>query len=293
MIIMTNSFIDKFRIMSKKEIYTISILASFGILLLVFSNLALTGDDYFLESAILNVVGGMTIILPFAIVQYKYYNQQKEVEAYFPEFVKAIAEGLESDMSLPQSIKFAANDDFGPLSKYINKMVTQMSWGVSFENAFFNFTKEINNKIITRSVSTIVAAHKSGGEIKTAISAIVHAVTEIEKLRRERLAKISGQMIQGYVIYFVFLAVMVGIQQFLIPLLSSGNLAGDESAMSSGTEAIIAEYAIRFRHLAIVQGFFSGIAIGKLSEGSVSAGLKHALIMSTIGYIIMMFTSFM
>jgi archaeal flagellar protein FlaJ len=278
---------------NRKLLYVILFLGLLGIVFITFGFFILSPMGLSLESSIFNVFGILLLITPFSLVQFKFFRTQKEIEEIFPEFVKAIAEGLESDMSLPQSIKFAAENDFGSLSPYIKKIVTQMSWGISFENAFFNFTNELNNKIITRAVSTIVAAHKSGGEIKTAISSIVHAVTEIEKLRRERLARISGQMIQGYVIYFVFLGVMIGIQQFLIPILSTGNLMGGGSEADNVNTAIVEEYSIRFRHLAVVQGFFSGIAIGKLAEGSVSAGLKHAFILSFLGYIIMVLTNFM
>ncbi len=289
---MNNPILEQLKEMNKNKLYIIITLAICGFILLMISIFVVAPTDK-LASAVMNVIAGLLVIIPFAVVQYRYYNTQKEIEAYFPEFVKAIAEGLESDMSLPQSIKFASGNNFGPLTPYIRSMVTQMSWGVSFENAFFNFTKAVNNKIITRAVSTIVAAHKSGGDIRTAISAIVEAVTEIEKLRRERLAKISGQMLQGYVIYFVFLGVMVGIQQFLIPLLGGGSLIGDNVADTTSTSAIVEEYSVRFRHLAVVQGFFSGIVIGKLAEGSISAGIKHALLMCTIGYLIMIATAFL
>ena len=289
---MNNPLLEQFKRLDKKSLYIVLAIAICGFILLIVSIFVFAPADK-LASAIMNVIAGLLIIIPFAVVQYRYYNTQKEIEAYFPEFVKAIAEGLESNMSLPQSIRFASENNFGPLTPYIHSMVTQMSWGVSFENAFFNFTKAVNNKIITRAVSTIVAAHKSGGDIKTAILAIVEAVTEIEKLRRERLAKISGQMLQGYVIYFVFLGVMVGIQQFLIPLLGGGGIMGDNNVDTVTNSALVEEYAIRFRHLAVVQGFFSGIVIGKLAEGSISAGIKHALLMCTLGYLIMIATAFL
>jgi len=35
--------------------------------------------------------------------------------------------------------------------------------------------------------------------------------------------------------------------------------------------------------LIIIQGIFSGLAVGKLGEGSLMAGLKHSFFMSFIG----------
>jgi flagellar protein FlaJ len=37
--------------------------------------------------------------------------------------------------------------------------------------------------------------------------------------------------------------------------------------------------------MTIVQGFFGGLVAGKMGEGSISAGLKHSLIMMILGYV--------
>jgi flagellar protein FlaJ len=39
-----------------------------------------------------------------------------------------------------------------------------------------------------------------------------------------------------------------------------------------------------FLHLTLVQGFFGGLVAGKMGEGSVSAGLKHSLVMMLLGF---------
>jgi len=44
-----------------------------------------------------------------------------------------------------------------------------------------------------------------------------------------------------------------------------------------------------FLHLTLVQGFFSGLVAGKMGEGSVSAGLKHSLVMMLLGYVVLKF----
>jgi flagellar protein FlaJ len=41
--------------------------------------------------------------------------------------------------------------------------------------------------------------------------------------------------------------------------------------------------------LALVQGFFGGLVAGKMGEGSISAGLKHSLIMILLGYVALKF----
>jgi hypothetical protein len=52
-------------------------------------------------------------------------------------------------------------------------------------------------------------------------------------------------------------------------------------------EALISqEISSSFLYLLLVQGFFSGLAIGKLSEGNIKAGIKHSFILVSMSFLI-------
>ena len=42
----------------------------------------------------------------------------------------------------------------------------------------------------------------------------------------------------------------------------------------------------KFLWLLIVQGLFAGLVIGKLSEGTVKAGLKHSFVLLVVSFLI-------
>jgi flagellar protein FlaJ len=44
-----------------------------------------------------------------------------------------------------------------------------------------------------------------------------------------------------------------------------------------------------FFHLSLIQGFFGGLVAGKMGEGSISAGLKHSLVMMLLGFVALKF----
>ena len=88
-------------------------------------------------------------------------------------------------------------------------------------------------------------------------------------------------MLTGYVIFFVFLGVMIGLQIFLIPALGTEGLAGDTGQNLDDLGGL---YERTFSNLIIIQALFSGLAIGKMAEGSLVAGMKHSLVLLTIGY---------
>jgi len=49
------------------------------------------------------------------------------------------------------------------------------------------------------------------------------------------------------------------------------------------TKESTGNYNTVFQNLIVIQGLFSGLAIGKMSEGSIMAGLKHVIVFIAIG----------
>ncbi len=280
-------FDNFFRLYTEKEkkIVIFTFFSGFSIFILNF--IAFSGKEQFaILSAIINIIAVAVAFGALIRYQYKQYNTEKEIESNFSIFLTGISEGLKSNMTLPQAIKYSSKNNYGALNPYVSRIVSQISWGFSLEKVLMDFAEKLKNPLITRSVSTIIETYQSGGNIAASLSAVANSVTEIEKIKRERTSKISSQMLQGYIIYFIFLLVMIGIQNCLVPLLVSGgfNPVSSGNVPKAVPQDLSVMYSVRFKHLAIIQGFFSGIIIGKLATGSVSSGLKHSVVMVVIGY---------
>jgi len=48
----------------------------------------------------------------------------------------------------------------------------------------------------------------------------------------------------------------------------------------------VSEYRDIYRNLILIQGFFAGVAVGKMAEGAMASGLKHSIFMMFSGFII-------
>ncbi len=207
------------------------------------------------------------------------YQRTKEVyiiEARFPEFLRDVTSNIETGMTLPQAIRTVCRNDYGPLSSYVRDMSAKLEWGINFDKVLDDMGKKLGSMTINRSIKTINETHRSGGYIGTVLEAVAESQTILERIKKERATSIYAQMINGYVIFFVFLGVMYGMSEFLVPVFST---PGTGSGMGDVYKTI-------FGNLIIIQGLFAGLAIGKMAEGSVISGIKHSLVMVSIGYII-------
>lgn len=231
----------------------------------------------------LNLVSAVIILGPSLFLRYGEYARMKDIESRFPDWLRDVTEGIRAGMTLPQAIKSTRRNKYGALTPYTRKMITQIDWGIPFENVLQGFAEK-STKIMKRTVSTIVETHRSGGNIADVLEAVGRSIVEVDKIKRERAAHIYAQMITGYTIFFIFLGVMVGLQKFLIPSLTA--ITPEAGLQTVAIPELVGAYTIMFQWLIVIQGLFSGLAIGKMAEGSILAGLRHSFVMVALGYTI-------
>ncbi len=240
--------------------------------------------------------------------------RQKELEKRFPDFVRNLVGAIKSGMPLGEAIEHIAKTDYGSLNYFIKRLANQISWGIPVHRALVSFANGTKNTVIKRAISTVIEAERAGGNIEDVLETVTESVINIKNMRESRKAAIHSQVIQSYIIFFVFLAVMIVIQNFLIPYmmgieqevlpglgeagvgvirLGMGNIVRKVSLDFSSLPGLVTSLRSWltslngiFLMLALMEGFFAGVIIGKLAEGELRAGLKHSLILMTIAFFI-------
>lgn len=233
---------------------------------------------------VLNMFGGLLVVLPTVMGIYTRYSKRKELEEQFVSFLMDLTDSIDSGMTLPLALEHCSRRNYLSLSKYIDDMVAQVNWGVSFRKALDTFARKTRSKPIRRAVSTIIETYSVGGKVSDTLRSVSKSMTTINKLNAERRASVYSQVVTSYMIFFIFIFIMVVIQVFILPTLSLENIS--DVAFSEATPLTPEEYSQVFSMFIIIQGFFAGLATGKMAEGSVPAGLKHSLLLIFIGYVI-------
>lgn len=243
-------------------------------------------------------------------------QKQREIETRFLDFVRNLTGAIKSGMPVSRAISHISKIDYGALTPYTVKLGHQMEWSIPVHKSLLFFGNSTKNDVIKRSIATVIEAELSGGNMEDVLESITESLIEIKKIKEQRRASVHSQVLQSYVIFIIFVGVMIVIQNMLVPY-----LMGDEGLFSSGINfgAItgttsargpsmvmtveikydsIASFVITlskwfsslsgvFIMLTLIQGFFAGVIIGKLSEGDISAGLKHSLILMTVAFFVM------
>ena len=225
----------------------------------------------------------------FSIIKEVRIDSQKEEK--FLEFSRNLVESVKTGTPISKSIINMSNKNYGVLTSHIVKLANQISLGISLNKALEVFSKDVENKSIERSLTLIGQAERAGGDIGEILESVAGAVSMSDKLKKERKASISTLVIQGYIIFLVFIVIILVMQFQILPMVSgiadtgALNLAG--LSISQNTEVVQqSQVSNAFLYLIMVQGFFTGLVIGKLSEGSIKAGVKHSFTLIFLSFLI-------
>jgi len=256
----------------KKIAWAVSITLS--VIILITAVLTLSDkplfEDYLFFAAVIAV-------FPPAVLDYVDYRWKKSIDEHLPDLFRSVVQAQQTGMTLPQALEEASKRDYGPLTAELKKMVNQMSWGLSFEEALQEFGKRVGTPLVQRTVPLIIEASRSGGRVEKIFAPMGNFIQATLTMQKERKAQTRPYIAIIYVAFFVFV--------FTIVLLFKTFFVEMSGSPIIGFSALTSEEAWRiFFHMSFIQAFFGGLVAGKMGEGTISAGLKHSIILMVTGY---------
>jgi pilus assembly protein TadC len=211
-------------------------------------------------------------------------NQKEEM---FLEFARNLVESVKTGTPISKSIVNVKDRPYGVLSENITKLANQIQLGIPLNKAIQTFAKDINNKTIARALTLIGQAERAGGDIGVILESVANAVSTSDKLKKERKATIQTLVVQGYIIFFVFIIIILVMQFKILPMISGiAEVGGGFGLAGGGTPIDQAEISNAFLYLLLIQGLFSGLTIGKLAEGNIKAGIRHSFALVVMSFLI-------
>ena len=223
---------------------------------------------------------------PFMISFLLGESRQKEKEEKFLAFTRDLVEMVRSGTPVSKSIINLRNRNYGTLTPHVGKLANQLSIGMTLTNALDNFARDTKSRVIARAVGLISEAERAGGKIETILESVADSVNQIENLRNERKAAVSNLVTQGYLIFFVFIIIMLVLEFKILPMVSNLDTAGTEGLTINVNKLTSDQFSMPLFVMLLVQSFFAGIVIGKISEGTIRSGIKHSFILLALTLLI-------
>lgn len=230
-------------------------------------------DDY-VVFAVLAVVVAPTVL---NLIDYRW---KKSIDERLPDLFRAIVQAQQTGMTLPQAVEEASKRDYGSLTKELKKLVSQMAWGSSFEEALEGFAERVGTTLVKRVVPLVIEASRSGGRVEKIFAPMGKFINITLTLGKERRAQTRPYVAIIYVAFFVFLFTTILLfKSFFAPISENASVLGNVMLTPDAAKRL-------FFHMTSLQAFFSGLVAGKMGEGNITSGLKHSIILLTVGFVV-------
>ncbi len=290
--------------LSAKQTLAITI----GISLVLVSIGIITSDAGIIGNVI--ILSTFVIAVPILYSRYKKYRELKEMEEKFPNFLRDLVESIRAGMPLHKAIMSADKISYGRLSKEVDKMSKQLSWGMPIDKVLVQFAKRVGgSRRMTSGIQIILQSHFSGGDVVSTMESVADSNLTLIETEKERSSALSQYVVIMYVISIIFIGIVVAVVKLMAPIfdLSQG---GSEFGLSNPCDAcngiecsvcalyegvsgnvfginavsITAYYTALFFFMSMMQAIFSGLVAGEISEGSLTAGARHSIILASITF---------
>ncbi|MDS0281706.1 type II secretion system F family protein [Haloarcula onubensis] len=243
-------------------------------------------DDLVVQSLLL-VLGS------FAVVRTIYSRRVSRIEAATPELLERLASLNEAGMTVVESLRRVRGSDVGVLSPEVDRIWADITMGANVNDALIRFGRRIRTTAISRVVTLLTNAMHASGQLGSVLRIAATQARADHRLRNRRRQEMLTYLVVIYISFFVFLVIIVAVQEVLVPALpSSVPTPSNANRLGVNTDQFArlgqvdkAAYTLIFFHIALVQAVLTGFIGGQLGEGSLKDGAKHAAVLLGIAYV--------
>jgi len=261
---------------------TVGIFALLGILALLNIITFATPSDFFVF-ALLSFAG------VYGMYQYIHHRRIYQIDSIFPDFVRDLAASRRAGMTFTNAILFTSKGSYGLLTDEIKKIAQQISWGSSVEEALGAFAKRIKTKSVQRTISLIIEASRSGGNVADVLDVAADDAREIKQLESERRVNMASYVVVIYVSMLVFMAIVAMLAGVFIPTITGEEAEGLAAAVSGGGGIDKNEIIQVFYFATLIQSIGTGVVAGVFEDGHLESSVKHIFILVVISWIVFKF----
>jgi archaeal flagellar protein FlaJ len=234
---------------------------------------------------------GILSLIPPALMYFMDSKRRDSIDNNIPHLIRDIADAGRSGMTLTRAIEISAERDYGPLTQEIKRLIAKISFRVPLEKALQYFADRTGTMLARRSSMLIAEANKSGGDIQESMESVAKHVQDIQYLENKRRATLRPFIGVMYISFAVFLVtVYLLISSFFAQLANSNFGGGGIGGVGFNFVSLpLDKITAVFLYMAMIEAAFAGLVGGKMATGYIKDGLKHAILLMMICFIVFVF----
>ena len=249
-----------------------------------------------------NPVGGTVIwlyvplyvtFLPLAVFHEWNVRSRRKIVGNLSDSLRKLSSANDTGMTLLESFSIVADTSSGKLSEEFETIHAKVDYGTSMRAALIEFSNRYHIPRLARTIKLVTKAQEASNQITAVLSTAARASENQDDIERERKSRARMQIVIIVMTYFTLLGVMAILQVNFLDTMaglaeqsSGSSSAGASGAASFGSGVDTDMLGMLFFHAATLQAVISGLISGYMSEGSLLAGVKYAVVLPAFALVV-------
>ncbi len=259
-------------------LYWLGIIFTFSLLLGI--------GGYFIDAKIGFLLFVILLDLGYGIPIYLYDSHIKQIERYWPEALKLIADTMKAGSSFDYALREVCVADFGPLSFEINEVIRRIEMGDTTVKALGFLSYRVESKVVRRTVTLIQESLRTGAPLADVLEEIANDTKYIYRIKKERQTKTMLQTIFIVAAGSVVAPFIFGLTRVITEFLT--NVATDTGIASASALVVAMQTQATIFLLLdiyiILEVLAASAMISMMREGKLSPMYVFFPVMITIAY---------
>ena len=249
-----------------------------------------------------NPVGGTVIwlyvplyvtFLPLAVFHEWDVRSRRKIVGNLSDSLRKLSSANDTGMTLLESFSIVADTSSGKLSEEFETIHAKVDYGTSMRAALIEFSNRYHIPRLARTIKLVTKAQEASNQITAVLSTAARASENQDDIKRERKSRARMQIVIIVMTYLTLLGVMAILQVNFLDTMaglaeqsSGSSSAGASGAASFGSGVDTDMLGMLFFHAVTLQAVISGLISGYMSEGSLLAGVKYAVVLPAFALVV-------
>jgi flagellar protein FlaJ len=223
---------------------------------------------------------GLASLLP-AIQYHRIAKINYNAEDSMPSFIRDVTESNKIGLSPEKSIVHATKrKDYGPFSKFLELVRSQIEWGVPLRKTFGNLRQKVRSWFVTVNFAMMIETIEIGGNSTQSLEILSEYSEKERELQINRRA-----LLKPYIVLAFIWSALIAVTTTIVALTTYMMTTVVSTSLSTAAFMAMQDQMRMFSVGIILQCWISGFFIGKISEGNFGAGFQYSAMLAATAYL--------
>jgi len=241
------------------------------------------------------IVFGLTLALSFvptAIYSMKVVGERWEIDREYAEFLRDVTELRKSGFTpekIFETLRYTRR--YGAFDQLLDRMVKQIRYGVPIREVLSSTMPKLHSyysRVFTFLLTETIDLGGASPQVLDMLANFASSIVSVQENMRSRLKPLRYVPYIGAVILIVTLVVLIFSVVAIVTRIGPGGIASGPSS-----SPLVNLLATSFSFTITIDSFIMGLIAGKLGEGELSLGFRHAVVLTLMVVIVYAMSPFL